>query len=176
MRTIGPRLCHLSLSIWLAPGLEDPHHGVGQRVLENSSRTVSPRCADITVEETESYKIKQTMYAKAQGDGLGEARPGTTGHPCGSSLIIIHPSFLQRTYIFTFLLSSRVFMPPHDLLARVGQICLEQRQQLEAGSEKVSHRGDGALCLLVNRESSQGTVWVSLETQCGQSCWALLQP
>ncbi|XP_032463382.1 ras-GEF domain-containing family member 1A isoform X6 [Phocoena sinus] len=42
----------------------------------------------------------------------------------------------QRTYIFTFLLSSRVFIPPHDLLARVGQICLEQRQQLEAGSDK----------------------------------------
>ncbi|XP_027627278.1 ras-GEF domain-containing family member 1A [Tupaia chinensis] len=42
----------------------------------------------------------------------------------------------DRTYIFTFLLSSRVFMPPHDLLARVGQICLEQRQKLEAGPEK----------------------------------------
>lgn len=28
-------------------------------------------------------------------------------------------------------------MPPHDLLARVGQICLEQRQQLDTGSEKV---------------------------------------
>ncbi|TEA31642.1 hypothetical protein DBR06_SOUSAS7710090, partial [Sousa chinensis] len=42
----------------------------------------------------------------------------------------------DRTYIFTFLLSSRVFIPPHDLLARVGQICLEQRQQLEAGSDK----------------------------------------
>ncbi|XP_029391418.1 ras-GEF domain-containing family member 1A isoform X2 [Mus pahari] len=42
----------------------------------------------------------------------------------------------DRTYIFTFLLSSRVFVPPHDLLARVGQICLEQRQQLEAGPEK----------------------------------------
>lgn len=53
-------------------------------------------------------------------------------------------SFLQRTYIFTFLLSSRVFIPPHDLLARVGQICLEQRQQLEAVSEKVKS-ADGKL-------------------------------
>jgi hypothetical protein len=35
-------------------------------------------------------------------------------------------------------------MPPHDLLARVGQICLEQRQKLEAGPEKVSHRGNTA--------------------------------
>ena len=47
----------------------------------------------------------------------------------------------DRTYIFTFLLSSRVFVPPHDLLARVGQICLEQRQQLEAGSDKVKAPG-----------------------------------
>lgn len=51
--------------------------------------------------------------------------------------ISLPPSLLQRTYIFTFLLSSRVFIPPHDLLARLGQICLEQRQQLEAGPEKV---------------------------------------
>lgn len=30
------------------PGvIMDSHHGVGQRVLENSSRTVSPRCVDI---------------------------------------------------------------------------------------------------------------------------------
>ncbi|XP_070084700.1 ras-GEF domain-containing family member 1A isoform X1 [Equus caballus] len=49
----------------------------------------------------------------------------------------------DRTYIFTFLLSSRVFIPPHDLLARVGQICLEQRQQLEAVSEKGDSRGPG---------------------------------
>ncbi|KAM8774189.1 ras-GEF domain-containing family member 1A isoform 1-T2 [Rhynchonycteris naso] len=42
----------------------------------------------------------------------------------------------DRTYIFTFLLSSRVFMSPHDLLVRVGQISLEQRQQLEDRSEK----------------------------------------
>ncbi|XP_066205642.1 ras-GEF domain-containing family member 1A isoform X2 [Saccopteryx leptura] len=42
----------------------------------------------------------------------------------------------DRTYIFTFLLSSRVFMSPHDLLVRVGQISVEQRQQLEARSEK----------------------------------------
>lgn len=53
------------------------------------------------------------------------------------SLRPLSVSCLQRTYIFTFLLSSRVFMPPHDLLARVGQICVEQKQQLEAGPEKV---------------------------------------
>ncbi|XP_049750662.1 ras-GEF domain-containing family member 1A isoform X2 [Elephas maximus indicus] len=42
----------------------------------------------------------------------------------------------DRTYIFTFLLSSRVFIHPHDLLARVGQICLQQRQQLEADPDQ----------------------------------------
>lgn len=70
------------------------------------------------------------------------AAPGRT---CSSSSLLA--SFLQRTYIFTFLLSSRVFIPPHDLLARVGQICLEQRQQLETpGSEKVKVLM-GATCL-----------------------------
>ncbi|XP_063819194.1 LOW QUALITY PROTEIN: ras-GEF domain-containing family member 1A [Pseudophryne corroboree] len=38
----------------------------------------------------------------------------------------------DRTYIFTFLLSSRVFIHPHEILAKVGQICIKQ---LEAGTE-----------------------------------------
>ncbi|KAM6163471.1 ras-GEF domain-containing family member 1A [Rhynchocyon petersi] len=42
----------------------------------------------------------------------------------------------DRTYIFTFLLSSRVFIPPHDLLARVGQIYLEQKLRLEGGLDQ----------------------------------------
>lgn len=66
---------------------------------------------------------------------------GRPRHPWGprQALLPCHSLHLclQRTYIFTFLLSSRVFIPPHDLLARVGQLCMEQRQQLEAGSEKV---------------------------------------
>lgn len=41
----------------------------------------------------------------------------------------------QRTYIFTFLLSSRVFIHPHELLAKVGQLCIKQKQQLETGIE-----------------------------------------
>uniref|UniRef100_G3WDL9 RasGEF domain family member 1A n=1 Tax=Sarcophilus harrisii TaxID=9305 RepID=G3WDL9_SARHA len=42
----------------------------------------------------------------------------------------------DRTYIFTFLLSSRIFIPPYDLLAKVGQICTKQKQQMEAETEK----------------------------------------
>ncbi|ETE69351.1 Ras-GEF domain-containing family member 1A [Ophiophagus hannah] len=41
----------------------------------------------------------------------------------------------DRTYIFTFLLSSRVFIHPHELLAKVGHLCLKQKQQLETGVE-----------------------------------------
>ncbi|XP_020657952.3 ras-GEF domain-containing family member 1A isoform X2 [Pogona vitticeps] len=41
----------------------------------------------------------------------------------------------DKTYIFTFLLSSRVFIHPYELLAKVGQICLKQKQQLETGAE-----------------------------------------
>eukprot|EP00062_Callorhinchus_milii_P001489 gi/632936670/ref/XP_007895686.1/ PREDICTED: ras-GEF domain-containing family member 1A isoform X2 [Callorhinchus milii] len=41
----------------------------------------------------------------------------------------------DRTYIFTFLLSSRIFIHPQELLAKVGQICTKQQQQLETGAE-----------------------------------------
>ncbi|XP_025846123.1 ras-GEF domain-containing family member 1A isoform X1 [Vulpes vulpes] len=59
----------------------------------------------------------------------------------------------DRTYIFTFLLSSRVFIPPHDLLARVGQICLEQRQQLETpGSEKAKLKSFSAKIVQLLKE------------------------
>ncbi|XP_058155195.1 ras-GEF domain-containing family member 1A isoform X3 [Dasypus novemcinctus] len=58
----------------------------------------------------------------------------------------------DRTYIFTFLLSSRVFIPPHDLLARVGQMCLEQRQQLEAGAEKAKLKAFSAKIVQLLKE------------------------
>ncbi|XP_040092203.1 ras-GEF domain-containing family member 1A isoform X2 [Oryx dammah] len=58
----------------------------------------------------------------------------------------------DRTYIFTFLLSSRVFIPPHDLLARVGQLCVEQRQQLEAGSEKAKLKSFSAKIVQLLKE------------------------
>uniref|UniRef100_A0A8C9AE61 RasGEF domain family member 1A n=1 Tax=Prolemur simus TaxID=1328070 RepID=A0A8C9AE61_PROSS len=58
----------------------------------------------------------------------------------------------DRTYIFTFLLSSRVFVPPRDLLARVGQICLEQRQQLEAGPEKAKLKSFSAKIVQLLKE------------------------
>lgn len=76
----------------------------------------------------------------------------------------------QRTFIFTFLLTSRVFMPPHDLLARVGQICLEQREQLEAGPERVSWReeaGRAGSSTLGWQDSRQGECSRVLLPGCG---------
>lgn len=59
-------------------------------------------------------------------------------------------------------------MPPHDLLVRVGQICLEQRQQLETpGAEKVKVLM-GATCVCPQLlacsqlgEKLAGQVWLS---------------
>ncbi|XP_021107283.1 ras-GEF domain-containing family member 1A isoform X3 [Heterocephalus glaber] len=69
-------------------------------------------------------------------------------HPAGLWVVLGH----KRTFIFTFLLTSRVFMPPHDLLARVGQICLEQRQQLEPGPEKAKLKSFSAKIVQLLKE------------------------
>uniref|UniRef100_A0A8C9ERI6 RasGEF domain family member 1B n=1 Tax=Pavo cristatus TaxID=9049 RepID=A0A8C9ERI6_PAVCR len=41
-----------------------------------------------------------------------------------------------RTYIFTFLLSSRLFMHPYELMAKVCHLCIEQRRLSEPGQDK----------------------------------------
>ncbi|PNI15135.1 RASGEF1A isoform 5 [Pan troglodytes] len=43
-------------------------------------------------------------------------------------------------------------MPPHDLLARVGQICVEQKQQLEAGPEKAKLKSFSAKIVQLLKE------------------------
>ncbi|XP_010085885.1 PREDICTED: ras-GEF domain-containing family member 1B-like, partial [Pterocles gutturalis] len=42
----------------------------------------------------------------------------------------------DRTYIFTFLLSSRLFMHPYELMAKVCHLCFEQQRRSEPGLEK----------------------------------------
>ncbi|KAF7247297.1 Ras-GEF domain-containing family member 1A [Varanus komodoensis] len=99
-------------------------------------------------------KCKETMpqtpvFSTMLGSGCsGQVQPDTgerSGDPVyqdgslisGSLEVLIErllPTteyYPDRTYIFTFLLSSRVFIHPHELLAKVGQICLKQKQQLE---------------------------------------------
>lgn len=44
---------------------------------------------------------------------------------------------LQRTYIFTFLLSSRLFMHPYELMAKVCHLCVEHQRLSEGDSDKV---------------------------------------
>ncbi|NWW37562.1 RGF1B protein, partial [Panurus biarmicus] len=42
----------------------------------------------------------------------------------------------DRTYIFTFLLSSRLFMHPYELMAKVCHLCVEQQRLSEPGLDK----------------------------------------
>lgn len=45
--------------------------------------------------------------------------------------------FFQRTYIFTFLLSSRLFMHPYELMAKVCHLCIEHQRLSEGDGDKV---------------------------------------
>lgn len=49
----------------------------------------------------------------------------------------------QRTYIFTFLLSSRLFMHPYELMSKVCHLCMEQQRLGDPHTDKV--RAPGAL-------------------------------
>ncbi|XP_077157187.1 ras-GEF domain-containing family member 1B isoform X2 [Paroedura picta] len=42
----------------------------------------------------------------------------------------------DRTYIFTFLLSSRLFVHPYELMAKVCHLCIEQRRLAEPAADK----------------------------------------
>ncbi|XP_029455994.1 ras-GEF domain-containing family member 1B isoform X2 [Rhinatrema bivittatum] len=46
----------------------------------------------------------------------------------------------DRTYIFTFLLSSRLFIHPYELMAKVCQLCVEHQRFKEPGIDKVRIR------------------------------------
>lgn len=49
----------------------------------------------------------------------------------------------QRTYIFTFLLSSRLFMHPYELMAKVCHLCMEQQRLGDPQADKVRADGRG---------------------------------
>ncbi|XP_013875132.1 ras-GEF domain-containing family member 1B-A isoform X2 [Austrofundulus limnaeus] len=46
----------------------------------------------------------------------------------------------DRTYIFTFLLSSRLFIRPHEVMSRVCQLCVEQQRLADPPAEKLRLR------------------------------------
>lgn len=48
----------------------------------------------------------------------------------------------QRTYIFTFLLSSRLFMHPYELMSKVCHLCMEQQRLADPQADKVRATGD----------------------------------
>lgn len=43
----------------------------------------------------------------------------------------------QRSYVFTFLLSSRLFLHPYELMTRVCHLCVEQQRSGDALLDKV---------------------------------------
>lgn len=61
------------------------------------------------------------------------------------STCCLSPVSPQKAYIFTFLLSSRLFIEPQELLARVCHLCIEQQQLDKPVLDKVRGRaGPGA--------------------------------
>lgn len=48
--------------------------------------------------------------------------------PCPGEHVPPFSHVPQKAYIFTFLLSSRLFIEPRELLARVCHLCIEQQQ------------------------------------------------
>lgn len=47
----------------------------------------------------------------------------------------------QRTYIFTFLLSSRLFIHPYELMSKVCHLCTEQQRLGDPQADKVCWGG-----------------------------------
>lgn len=52
--------------------------------------------------------------------------------------VVLLVFLLQKAYIFTFLLSSRLFIEPHELLSRVCHKCIEQQRLDDPVLDKVS--------------------------------------
>lgn len=72
---------------------------------------------------------------------------GTGGAGAGRHILLglvstccLSPVPPQKAYIFTFLLSSRLFIEPQELLARVCHMCIEQQQLDKPVLDKVRGR------------------------------------
>lgn len=68
------------------------------------------------------------------GAGRRHILPGLVSTCC------LSPVPPQKAYIFTFLLSSRLFIEPQELLARVCHMCIEQQQLDKPVLDKVRGR------------------------------------
>lgn len=75
-------------------------------------------------------KGERENMALATGLGTASLVPRELGQsvtpPLCSDECVWYPP--QKAYIFTFLLSSRLFIEPQELLARVCHLCIEQQQ------------------------------------------------
>lgn len=78
-----------------------------------------------------------TGEGREHGEGdacLGSGGKLETYPPCPDEFVW-YPH--QKAYIFTFLLSSRLFIEPRELLARVCHLCIEQQQLDKPELDKV---------------------------------------
>lgn len=80
-------------------------------------------------------------WGREQGWGWSRAWGGARhASPCPGEHVQPFSRFSQKAYIFTFLLSSRLFIEPRELLARVCHLCIEQQQLDKPVLDKVRGR------------------------------------
>lgn len=82
----------------------------------------------------------------AWGGAGGRAGLGSACPPQPSARTLPFSRAPQKAYIFTFLLSSRLFIEPQELLARVCRLCVEQQQLDKPVLDKVRTRRGGGRC------------------------------
>lgn len=68
----------------------------------------------------------------------------------GASRLMSSCLFSQKAYVFTFLLSARLFIPPSELLSRVCELCIKQQQLDQSPLDTVSAAPDIFTLLFVS--------------------------
>ncbi|XP_060890214.1 ras-GEF domain-containing family member 1B-A-like [Labrus mixtus] len=97
-----------------------------------------------------SGQLNTSSYNKNLFQSKDEGFPGLYYHDnhlaSGSLEALIHhlvPTvdyYPDRTYIFTFLLSSRLFIHPYELMSKVCQLCMEQQRLSDPQADKLRVR------------------------------------
>ncbi|XP_061644619.1 ras-GEF domain-containing family member 1C-like [Phyllopteryx taeniolatus] len=88
---------------------------------------------------------------EAAQEGQGPAACLADGPPISSAsletliqnLVPTADYYPEKAYVFTFLLSARLFIPPPELLARVCELCIKQQQLDQSPLDTTDHTDDG---------------------------------
>ncbi|EPQ06956.1 Ras-GEF domain-containing family member 1C [Myotis brandtii] len=99
----------------------------------------TPRASDTVIPGSPSPpRTEPRDHEQAEQPVLGGAPSSASLDTLIQQLVPTANYYPEKTYIFTFLLSSRLFIEPRELLARVCQLCIEQQQLDEPGLDKPS--------------------------------------